>query len=75
MTTQTAKPKIITKCTMVKQAMKELLVYRQTPTADNTRIIHRMKHIEKLCVIHGLSETEIKRLCDEVFGQVNGGNY
>lgn len=68
MTTQT-KPKIRTKCTLVKQAMRELKVYRESPMSDNTGLIHRMKHIEKLCVIHGLSEKEVQTLCDEIFGR------
>jgi len=69
MATQT-RPKIITKCTLVKLAMKELKVYRESPTSDNTGLIHRMKHIEKLCVIYGLEEKEVQRLLDEVFGRV-----
>ena len=67
MTTQTQTKK--TKCTLVKQAMKELLAYRQSPTSNNTGLIHRMKHLEKLCVIHGLTQKEVQTMTDAIFGQ------
>ena len=65
MTTQTK----TRKHAVVKQAMKELLAYRQSPTSNNTGLIHRMKHLEKLCVIHGLTQNEVQTLTDAIFGQ------
>ena len=64
MTTQ-----ISTKYPLVKQAMRELKAYRGSPKVNNTGLIHRVKHLEKLCVIHGLSEKEVQTLTDAIFGQ------
>jgi len=68
MTTQTRpKMEIVTKCTLVKLALIELKAYSESLKCNNAGLIHRMKHIEKLCIIHGLSEHDVQRLTDEIF--------